>query len=502
MLSIFDKGRPAPCPAPFNLAAYVLQHAQSRATHPAVQISGLEADEVWTYAELLAAVRGTATGLLEAGFTPGDILLMRLGNTIDFPLTFLAAITAGIVPVPTSAQLTEQEIARIVSDLAPAGIIRAPDVISVPHDREIQLDRLQDMRRLPPAEYDLGAPDRLAYAVYTSGTGGSARAVGHAHRAIWARRMMIRDWYDLTVDDRLLHAGAFNWTFTLGTGIMDPLSVGATAVIPRSDLDISYIPRLLSRSEASIFAAVPGVYRKVLKSEKLPDLPVLRHCLSAGEKLSPVLSKDWQHRIGTQIYEAFGMSECSTFISSAPHRPAQGNALGLPQSGRRVAILGDTDPVPIGEEGIIAIHREDPGLMIGYLNSAEETRARFRGEWFLTGDRGVMSETGQITYRGRDDDMMNAGGFRVSPHEIEKAFAGQDGILQFVASEVEIKPNVRIIVGFFKGRDDVTETQLRAFADQALAEYKRPKAYKRLAEFPTNPNGKLLRRALPDLFKD
>ncbi len=501
MLSIFDQGPPPPCPAPFNLAAYVLRAAPERAEHPALVIPGPTDDTLWSYSAVEAAVRGIATGLLRAGFTPGDMLLMRLGNTIDFPLAFLGAIAAGLVPIPTSAQLTQHEVERIITELSPAAVIRAPGIASGSHPREIQLSELIDMRHLPPADYALGEPDRIAYVVYTSGTGGRPRAVAHAHRAIWARRMMIRDWYDLGPQDRLLHAGAFNWTFTLGTGIMDPLSVGATAIIPDPTVPLESLPRILKRTEATIFAAVPGAYRKILKAPDLPSLPRLRHGLAAGEKLSEEICKEWMQRVGTRIYEAFGMSECSTFISAAPHRPAMGNALGTPQSGRRVAILAPDGPAPLGEEGIIAIHRDDPGLMLGYLNAAEETSARFQADWFLTGDRGIMEESGQIRYMGRNDDMMNAGGFRVSPLEVEKAFAEVDGLRQFAVCEVEVKPDVRIIVGFFSGREDVTEARLQAFAETELAEYKRPKIYYRLAEFPTNPNGKLLRRALPDLFR-
>lgn len=501
MLSIFDQGRPAPCPDPFNLAAYVLQQASVRPDHPAIVIPASDATTVWTYAQVERAVRGVASGLLGLGFKTGDILLMRLGNTIEFPLMFLGAIAAGIVPVPTSAQLTEHEVDRIVADLSPAGVVKAPEVASGAHHREIPSSALAAMFEGPAADYHMGPPDRLAYIVYTSGTGGTARAVAHAHRAIWARRMMIRDWYDLGAEDRLLHAGAFNWTFTLGTGIMDPLSVGATAIIPDPSVQLSDLPEVLRETEATIFAAVPGVYRKLLKSPTMPQLPKLRHGLAAGEKLSSDIRTDWTTRTGTQIYEAFGMSECSTFISSAPHRPGAADALGAPQSGRRIAIMGEDGPTDIGTPGIIAVHREDPGLMLGYLNAPEETKARFQGDWFLTGDRGVMSEDGQIRYLGRNDDMMNAGGFRVSPLEVEKAFATLDGIKQFAASEVEVKPGVSIIAGFYIGREDVTETHLRAFAEQELAEYKRPKAYIRLAEFPTNPNGKLLRRALPPLFR-
>jgi len=502
MLSIFDQGQHPPCPAPFNLAAHVLQHAGDRAAHPAVVIAGANGDEVWTYARFETAVRGIATGLIEAGLKPGDLLLMRLGNTVEFPQVFLAAIFVGLIPVPTSAQLTAPEVAQIIADLSPAAVVRAPDVVSAPHTREIPLAEVRRMQSLAAAPYDLGAPDRLAYVVYTSGTGGTPRAVAHAHRAVWARQMMIRDWAALSASDRLLHAGAFNWTFTLGTGIMDPLSLGATAIIPAPDVDLTALPALLDRSQASVFAAVPGAYRKILKQETLPGLTHLRHGLAAGEKLPADLRKHWQQRTGTPIYEAFGMSECSTFVSSAPHRPSDGAMLGTPQTGRRVAILSDEGPVPIGTEGIIAIHRDDPGLMLRYLHAPEATQARFRGEWFLTGDRGIMHESGEIEYCGRDDDMLNAGGYRVSPLEIEKVFATHDRITQFAAAEVEVKPGVRIIAGFYSGREDVTDAELQAFASTQLAAYKRPKAYKRLTELPSNPNGKLLRRALPDLFKD
>ena len=77
------------------------------------------------------------------------------------------------------------------------------------------------MRNLPGATYQMGDKDRLAYLVFTSGTSGRPKAVMHAHRAVWARQMMINDWYDLRENDRLLHAGAFNWTYTLGTGLLD-----------------------------------------------------------------------------------------------------------------------------------------------------------------------------------------------------------------------------------------------------------------------------------------
>ena len=96
-----------------------------------------------------------------------------------------------------------------------------------------------------------------------------------------------------------------------------------------------------------------------------------------------------------------------------------------PQPGRHVAIVGEDGPVPQGEEGTIAVHRSDPGLMLGYLGAPEATARKFRGDWFLTGDQGAMDDTGAITYLGRADDMMNAGGFRVSPMEVEAVLNAQ-----------------------------------------------------------------------------
>ncbi|MEP4038657.1 class I adenylate-forming enzyme family protein [Pseudophaeobacter sp.] len=501
MLSIFDQGAFAPCPSPFNLAAFVLRHAVDLAQKSGLEVVGAAGSQIWSFAQLEAAVRGTGTGLLQAGLEPGQIVLMRLGNTVDFPITYLGAIAVGLVPVPTSSQLTEEEVAKMITDLSPAAVLRDPQVACAPHGKQILLSELQAMRQLAPCAYDLGDPDRMAYAVYTSGTSGKARAVAHAHRAIWARQMMVTGWYDLKPSDRLLHAGAFNWTFTLGTGLMDPWTIGATALIPEPGTDPVDLPALLQANNATIFAAAPGVYRKILKGGTTLELPDLRHGLCAGEKLSAHLHSAWNNATNTALFEAYGMSECSTFISSSPAHPARGEALGQPQQGRKIAILGPEGPVPQGQEGTIAIASSDPGLMLGYLNAPEETEARMQDGWFLTGDQGAMAVDGQISYLGRADDMMNAGGFRVSPIEVETQLSAHPGITQVGVATVEVKTDSHIIVAFYTGPTLLDPSELEAFAATHLAHYKQPRAYVHLDTLPSGANGKLLRRALPAYFK-
>ncbi len=501
MLSIFDQGPPPPCPAPFNLAAHVLRNADQLSEKTALSVLRKEGVDDWSYDRLKRAILGTGAGLLQAGLKPGDIALMRLGNTVEFPIAYLGAIAVGIVPVPTSSQLTEPETARMIDDLSPAAILRDPAVACAAHPDQILLPDLIAMRDLPAVEFDLGDPERLAYVVYTSGTSGKPRAVAHAHRAIWARQMMVDGWYGLTQNDRLCHAGAFNWTYTLGTGLMDPWTIGATALIPEPGTDIADLPQLLRRNRATIFAAAPGVVRKMLQGTESINLPNLRHGLCAGEKLSRSLHEHWRSATGTELYEAYGMSECSTFISSSPAHPARGDALGQPQPGRRVAILGSDGPVPQGQEGTIAIHRSDPGLMLSYLNAPDEVASRMQGNWFLTGDQGAMAVDGQITYLGRDDDMMNAGGYRVSPVEVEAALSHFPGITQVGAAAVEVKADTFVIAAFYTGPERLDDATLEAYVQANLARYKQPRAFVHLPELPTGGNGKLLRRALPAYFK-
>lgn len=526
MEALFDHGAYAPYPASFNMAAHVLAHADRLDGKIALEILGAGMDtcpsEQWSYRALKAAVLGTGAGLLARGLRPGDIVLMRLGNSVEFPIAYLGAIAVGLVPVPTSTQLTLSEVNDIIATLSPAAILR-DDAITCPDDCGgdgadiIDLGDLVAMRDLPPAPYHMGDANRMAYIIFTSGTSGRPRAVMHAHRAIWARGMMYDGWNDICGDDRVLHAGAFNWTYTLGTGLMDPWAVGACALIPAPGTAPEKLPALLARHDATIFAAAPGVFRKMLKDNTPIDAPQLRHALSAGEKLSDTISQAWEKATDTRVFEAYGMSECSTFISASAADGASteqtdsmqtdtgGAILGRPQAGRRVAILDVNDAqysvVEHGVAGVIAVSHYDPGLMIGYYGDEAEFSARMRGEWFLTGDLAQMALDGQITYLGRNDDMMNAGGYRVSPIEVEAALHDFPGIDHIGVTDIEIKPDVRVIAAFYSGAAPLDETAMADYAATRLARYKCPRIFLYVKELPTGANGKIQRRALRPIYE-
>lgn len=487
----------SPCPVPFNLAAYVLSMAASQPDKIALAIVGPARSERWSYGRLNAAVLGVAGALGAMNLPQGSRVLLRLANTVDFPIAFLGAIAAGLVPVPTAAQLTEPEITKLAATLEPALVIAGAGV-PLPTGTDAQVigtETLESWFTHPPAEPVMGDPDRLAYIVFTSGTSGQPRGVMHAHRAVWARRMMWHGWYGLTPSDRLLHAGAFNWTYTLGTGLLDPWAIGATALIPAHDVTADALPLLLKRYDATIFAAAPGVYRQMLKSD-LPPLPKLRHGLSAGEKLPDAVRQAWNAATGTKVFEALGMSECSTFISGSPDRPAPDLASGFPQPGRRIAVLGpDHMPVERGTPGQLAIHASDPGLMLGYWRAEEETKSRFHDDWFLTGDMVEMATDDAITYLGRADDMMNAGGFRVSPVEVEQALCKHPQIQEVAATEITVKADTTVIAAFYTGRE-IPQDALSEFAANCLARYKQPRLFIHMDALPKGANNKLNRRRI------
>jgi acyl-coenzyme A synthetase/AMP-(fatty) acid ligase len=494
-LAVFDQGCGAPCPDPFNLAAYVLASGTDDAV--ALEVFS-ETVERWRYADLRDAVWRTAGGLLDLGLKDGDRLLLRVGNDPAFPVLFLAAVAVGVVPVPTSALLTEPEVRRIVAELRPAMVAFAGGLnpladLGVP---TLDAKGVAQLRSAEPAQPVMGSPDRLAYMIYTSGTSGQPRAVMHAHRAVWARRMMWDGWYGLRPDDRMLHAGAFNWTYTLGTGLMDPWAIGATAMVYTGPPDRHVWGKLVRDHSATIFAAAPGVYRQIVEAGA-DGFENLRHGLSAGEKMPAVVMDAWQAQTGKAVYEALGMSEVSTFVSSSPIVAPRSGTAGKAQEGRRLAVLGRGRPVGVGEAGVMAVSKDDPGLMLGYFEQPDETAAKYQDQWFVTGDTVSMDGDGYVTYLGRDDDMMNAGGYRVSPIEVEAAMMRCDGVLQAAAAEVEVREGVRVIAGFYVANADLDDG-LREICSEALAKYKTPRMFVKMDALPMGANNKIQRKALRD----
>lgn len=499
-------------PRRFNMAAYVIgrpARAFPDKTALAVVADPLrpEPAETWSYAAIEDAVLRVAAGLEAMGLETGQRILIRLDNTSAYALLFFGALAGGFVPIPTSTHLTEPEAEFLLADSGAAAVALADhlrDTAATGTARVITAGEVAAMlRHAARAHYCATAADDPAYLIYTSGTTSRPKGVLHAHRAAWGRRPMYQGWYGLGPDDRVLHAGAFNWTYTLGTGLTDPWANGATAIVYTGEKEPALWPRLMKAHGATIFAAVPSLYRQILKyaAPSRADFGALRHGLIAGETPPPGLFDEWSAATGIELHEALGMSEISTFISTAPGVPRRPGYIGKPQPGRHIAILGtegDATPLPPGQDGLLAVHRSDPGMMLGYWNRPDEEQEVFRGEWFTGGDLACMDQDGYVAHRGRANDIMKALGYRVSPLEVEAILAMHPDVAEVACTEVRVRADVSVIGAFVVAKPGAPRdaTSLTHFAGERLAPYKRPREYFFVDTLPRTANGKVQRSRL------
>ncbi len=493
------------------MARYCLRSSRAASHKPALLVvhdaAGRDA-ETWRYGDLEQAVlRAACVFRSRYKLQARARILIRLRNRTSYALAFFGAIAGGFVPVPASPELTERELAFMLDDAEAAAVV-LDDTLphgALPPDLAVIREKAFEIavETGPMAQYAPTTADDPAFLIYTSGTTANPKGVLHAHRSAWGRRPMYQGWYGIAPDDRLMHAGSFNWTYTMGTGLTDPWANGATAIVYTGEKDPALWPRLMRAFDVTIFAAAPGVYRQILKygNPGRGALPALRHGLTAGETLPNAVADEWEGRTRTRLYEALGQSELSTYLSSAPSVPRKPGTVGRVQAGRCVAILdekGGEAPVAPGVEGLIAVHRSDPGLMLGYWRRPEEEAEVFRGEWFAGGDAGVMDEDGYVTHLGRHNDLMNAGGFRVSPAEVEQELAKHPAVADVAVAEVAVRDGVSIVAAFvvLHQAKAGAAAELDSFASRTLAAYKRPKEYVVVQSLPKTSNGKIKRSEL------
>jgi len=478
-----------------------------------------------TYAALAERTSRFAGVLRALGVRGGERLLVRLPNCLEYPTVFLGALKAGTVPVPSSTLLTPEEVRHLLRDSGAVALVTdrtslaalGGDLGDVRHalvtgdgpdahpGRIAVHDLEQAIATASPAAPHPTRADDPAYLVYTSGTSGHPKGVLHAHRALLGRQPSSEYWFDFRPDgDRVLHAGRLNWTYVLGTGMMDPLYRGHTAILAEGASDPARWVELLARHAATTFIAVPTIYRQILEktAASAADVPALRHCMCAGEPLPPEVLAAWRARFGLEMYEALGMTECSYYLCQTRGRPIRPGSVGFAQPGHAVRLL---DPktlaeVPPGEEGMLCIPADDPGLMLGYWHQPEETAAMFRDGWFLTGDFARRDADGYVWFIGRRDDLINSFGYRVSPHEVERVLTEHPAVLDAAAAGEEVGPGKVVVAAWVVRRpgSGLDAEALLAYGRSRLASYKAPRIVHMVDQLPRTRNGKILRRALLD----
>ena len=479
-----------------------------------------------TFAELASRTDQFAQLLRNSGVAAGDRVLIRLPNSLDYPIAFLGTMKRGAISVPTSTLLTAEEVAYLAKDSTATVLVtdkaawpalqnhlsNLPNLKHVflsgvgeiqPHASLQVSDLSQQLAAISHCEGNHAtAADDPAYLVYTSGTTGYPKGVLHAHRALIGREPAAKYWFNFAEDqqDRIMHSGKFNWTYVLGTGLMDPLYLGKTVIVHEGKNDADLWTRLIAKHAATIFVGVPTIYRQIIQKSTAAqaDVPSLRHCMSAGEHLSDEVLQQWRGRFGRDIFEAVGMSEFSYYLSQSVFRPIRPGSAGFPQPGHAIQLLNpDTlEAVPPGEEGMICVPDSDPGLFLRYWNLDEETAKYKHDGWFFTGDYARYDADGYIWFLGRKDDIIKSFGYRVSPYEIERVYKSHPAVADCAAVGEELEKDKLLVVTYVILQPDATVTadELLAFGKQHLAAYKTPKTVYLTKDFPRTKNGKILRK--------
>ena len=467
-----------------------------------------------TYGELARRTSRFAQLLRNLGVARGDRVLVRLPNSIDYPTAFLGAMKRGAIAVPTSTLLTPDEVRYLLEDSGASALVidaaawagMRPKLEGAGNLRHVLVSgealdaALAAIDKCDPPEPT--RPDDPAYLVYTSGTTGYPKGVLHGHRSLIGRAPASTYWFDYSegAPDRIMHSGKFNWTYVLGSALMDPLSRGKTVIAHEGKNDAATWPRLIAKHGATIFIGVPTVYRQILQKTAFTkaEVPTLRHCMSAGEHLSDEVFASWKERFGLDIYEAVGMSEFSYYLSQSKFRPIRPGSAGFPQPGHAIRLL---DPETLaeaapGEEGMICVPEADPGLFLRYWNLPDETAKLKHDGWFFTGDYARYDDDGYLWFLGRKDDIIKSFGYRVSPYEVERVLKSHPAVADCACIAENAGGGKTLVVAYVIAHpvSSVQPDELLAFGREHLAAYKAPKVVYLARDFPRTRNGKILRR--------
>lgn len=490
-----------------NITRYCLEqwaYDNSTASKPAFTFARKnKKNDTWTYQEVWNLVQSIGKGYIKLGLKKGDRVLIRLPHSPEYAFAFFGANIAGLIPIPASPQLTNEEASFLLEDSGATCIVQSSTAQPF-NFKGITIEDKNLLHMNGEKELPFTKSEDPGFLIYTSGTTAKPKGVLHAQRTVLGRAFMRKGWQDFQKQDITMHAGTLNWSYTLGVGLLDAWAVGAHATLQESPIEPDEWPEIIERLKINVFSAVPTIFRQILKYSEIEkyDLSALRHVLCGGEPLTPALYEEWESRTNTKIHEALGMTELSTYISSSPTITTRIGSPGKPQLGRNIAILPEdsdsTEPVPPNEIGLLASHRSDPGLMLGYWNRPQEESAVFRGDWFIGGDRAAMDTDGYIWFHGRADDVIKSFGFRLSPIEIEAVLESHPEVSEAAVIGYQLDESKTLVTACIVPVEnhDINEQNLKIFATEHLAEYKQPHQYKFFKSLPRTKNGKLQRSVL------
>ena len=429
-------------PAPgevFNYAQHLLESNRQRADKTAY----IDDQGKLSFAELEERSRRLAAVLLKAGIHREERVLLLMHDCNDWPVSFLGAIYAGIVPVAVNTLLTAEDYlymlqhsraravlvsAALLPVLQEAMAKGAHEVamVIVSHPGGELTDGAQSLeaclRQNEPLRHPAATSrDEAAFWLYSSGSTGKPKGTVHCHaNPYWTTELYGKGVMGITEDDLCFSAAKLFFAYGLGNALTFPLTVGATSLLFNGRPTPDAIYERLIEHQPTIFFGAPTGYAGMLAAPDLPtrDQLSLRLAVSAGEALPADLAQRFTRHFGVDVIDGIGSTEMlHIYISNQPGNVQYGSS-GWPVPGYQIELRGD-DGQPVADGEIGDLYVRGPSAAIMYWNNREKSRDTFQGEWTKSGDKYLRNENGSYTCSGRSDDMLRVSGMYVSPFEVE-----------------------------------------------------------------------------------
>jgi acetyl-CoA synthetase len=353
--------------------------------------------------------------------------------------------------------------------------------------------------------------DDMAFFCYTSGTTGNPKGAVHLQRWVPGNDPSVLFWQNANDKDILAHTGDLNWIFPLGNGFLYPWRHGFSTFIYDGRFNPDRWFELIQKYKITNLASVPTAYRMFLTVKdvnKKYNLSTLKHCISAGEPLNPEIIKKWKKLFDIDIFDGIGMTEIMVYLSNIRDMTIKPGSCGKPQPGKICALIDyKGNPVKQGETGILAVKDTDPGLFKEYWNKPDKTKESFINGWFLTGDVLYQDEEGYYWFSGRDDDLIKASGYRISPFEVESAIISHPDVLEcaVVASPDEMRGVIIkafVVLHDMKKASEELINDIQEHTKKVAAPYKYPRKIEFVEELPKTQSGKIKRKELRELERE
>jgi 4-hydroxybenzoate-CoA ligase len=476
-----------------------------------------------TYGDLQKQSHRLGNLLRRLGVRREERVAMIMLDTTDFPIVFLGAIRAGVVPVPLNTLLTSDQYAYVLTDCRARVLFISEALLPVVKD---MVGRMPDLEHVVVSGKDSHGHKKLsdelareneefataathadepAFWLYSSGSTGMPKGVRHLHSSLEATaQTYAKQVLGIREDDVGLSAAKLFFAYGLGNALTFPMSVGASTVLNSDRPTPAVMFALMNKYNPSIFFGVPTLFSAMLNDETLKRMRCgsrLRICTSAGEALPESVGNSWKSRFGVDILDGVGSTELlHIFLSNAPGDIKYGTS-GRPVPGYSVRLVNEAGAdVPDGEVGELLV--DAPSAGEGYWNQRSKSRNTFEGHWTRTGDKYIRDVDGRFTFCGRSDDMFKVSGIWVSPFEVESALITHPAVLDAaVVPEADpeglLKPKAFVVLRENCAAAGLHEA-LKEHVKQKIGPWKYPRWIDVVDSLPKTATGKIQRFKLRD----